>query len=170
MFKIMFSVFFLSTSALGAVLLTNNDLASPQPALFKSVVTVQTATGDVVLNPEVATTPLEQKVGMAGRRGIDLVDAMFFPFTKPDRRVVKVEDAPSLDVVLIGRDHAITMVVSRTTAFSTTEILPDEPLAGVIELKGGYAEQLGIEVGDNVKSEAFLEEPETSQPALSTTR
>lgn len=169
MFKILFSVFFLSTSTLGAVLVTNNEIASPQPQLQLKVMTITTKAGEIVMHAEVATTPFEQQVGMAGRRGIDIGEAMFFPNAKAEIETVYIRDTPSLDVLFIGEDHSVVSITRQTEAFRNSAITSLVPVSGILQMKGGYAENMGIEHGDMLRSEAFMNPPDTivDKPATS---
>ncbi len=60
-----------------------------------------------------------------------------------------------LDMLFIARSGRIVRIVERAVPRSTTPIPSGQPVRGVLELRGGTAERLGLETGDRVRHDAF---------------
>ncbi len=55
-----------------------------------------------------------------------------------------------LDIVFVGADGRITKIAERARPFDETTISAPQGVKAVVELKGGEAESLGLQVGDRV--------------------
>ena len=64
----------------------------------------------------------------------------------------------SLDMIFIRKDGRIAAVVTDTVPLSEASISPDVRASAVLEVNAGTAERLHIEVGDEVRHEAFENE------------
>jgi uncharacterized membrane protein (UPF0127 family) len=60
-----------------------------------------------------------------------------------------------LDMLFIDRDGRVVRIAERTTPLSEQGISSRRPVVAVLELAGGTAERLGIEVGSKVESPAL---------------
>ncbi|MEM8637874.1 MAG: DUF192 domain-containing protein [Cyanobacteria bacterium P01_G01_bin.54] len=116
---------------------------------------------------EVARTPRQQALGLMHRDRDSLPDnqGMFFPFERVRRAQFWMKNVRfSLDMLFIqrGKVVAIAANVPPCVIEPCPVYGPNTPVAGVIELAGGRAERLKIEVGDAIQIE-FL--PEAAQPS-----
>jgi uncharacterized protein len=55
-----------------------------------------------------------------------------------------------LDMVFVGEDRRIVKIIANARPFSLDLLSSDVPVIAVLEIRGGEAQQLGIEVGDRV--------------------
>jgi uncharacterized membrane protein (UPF0127 family) len=156
MFRLLFVSAFAFTSLLGFALVTNSDLAYPQTELSRVELKVQTDGGLVRLRPEVASTPLEQQVGMMGRLDLKADDAMLFPRQRPEKASFWMKNTPSsLDLVFIAPDMTVESIRFAAEPFSETPIESRGPVVAVLEVPAGLASKLGIHAGDHVDSPAL---------------
>lgn len=156
MLRLLFVSAFAFTSLLGFALVTNSDLAYPQTELARAEFKVQTDAGLVRLHPEVASTPLEQQVGMMGRLDLKDGDAMLFPRQRAERASFWMKNtASSLDLVFIAPDMTIESIRFAAEPFSEAPIESRGPVVAVLEVPAGLASKLGIHTGDHVDSPAL---------------
>ena len=55
-----------------------------------------------------------------------------------------------LDMVFVGNDGRIAKIIADAKPFSLDVLSSDVPVIAVLELRGGEAAQLGLQVGDKV--------------------
>ena len=55
-----------------------------------------------------------------------------------------------LDILFVGKNGRIAKIAARAHPFDETTIPAPGPVEAVVELRGGEAQQLGLEVGDRV--------------------
>lgn len=105
---------------------------------------------------EVADTVEEQRRGLMFRPALADDRGMLFAPYPPEGGAPKVasfwmKDTPSpLDIVFIRADHSIAAIAENTAPFSEAPVSSGEPVAAVLELRGGRAAELGIAEGDRV--------------------
>lgn len=100
---------------------------------------------------EVARTETEQAKGLMFRQTLGSDDGMIFPFNPPRPASFWMKDTMiALDIVFIRPDGTIARIADNATPYSLDPIPEAEPVAGVLEIAGGRAAQLGIEEGDHV--------------------
>lgn len=105
---------------------------------------------------ETAATSEEQARGLMFRTNIPADGGMLFsPYPgdggPPREASFWMKDTPSpLDIVFIRADGTIARIAENTTPFSETPIGSGEPVAAVLELRGGRTTELGIAEGDTV--------------------
>lgn len=105
---------------------------------------------------ETATTSEEQARGLMFRTSIPADGGMlFYPYPgdggPPREASFWMKDTPSpLDIIFIRADGTIARIAENTTPFSETPIASGEPVAAVLELRGGRTAELGIVEGDSV--------------------
>ena len=113
--------------------------------------TIGTATRKHVFKVEIARTEAEQARGLMFRDRLAPDRGMIFPMV-PARYAsfwMKNTLIP-LDMVFIRSDGTIARIAARTTPLSLAPVSSGEPVAAVLEIAGGRAEQLGISVDDKV--------------------
>lgn len=100
---------------------------------------------------EVASTPEEQAKGLMFRTTLGADEGMIFPYDgkKPASFWMKNTPLP-LDIIFVGPDHRITNIAN-AEPYSLTPLPSQGPVLGVLELRGGRAEELGIKPGDLVE-------------------
>ncbi|NET09134.1 MAG: DUF192 domain-containing protein [Symploca sp. SIO2B6] len=142
---------------------TNESLSSPPPSSSRAQslpITAQTTLNNIVIDLEVATTPSQQAIGLMYRPSLSDNHGMLFPFS-PARPVnfwmrnVEI----NLDMVFIYGGEVIAIasqVPPCRTEVCPTYGPPGIPVDFVLELRGGRAGELGIELGDSVPI-TFLE-------------
>lgn len=105
---------------------------------------------------EVAATPAEQARGLMFRTDIGADGGMLFHPYPSDGRPPReasfwMKDTPSpLDIIFIRADGTIARIAENTTPFSEVPVTSGEPVAAVLELRGGRTAELGIAEGDRV--------------------
>lgn len=120
-------------------------------------VTITSANGPHVFTVETARTAAEQERGLMYRT--DLADdggMLFAPYPPeggpPREANFWMKNTPSpLDIIFIRADHSIARIAENAVPFDQTPIPSGEPVAAVLELKGGRASALGIAEGDKVR-------------------
>ncbi|MFL6830180.1 MAG: DUF192 domain-containing protein [Sphingomicrobium sp.] len=113
--------------------------------------TIHSATGDHRFTVEIAASPQEQERGLMFRRSLDPDHGMIFPY-EPSRDVafwMKNTLIP-LDMIFIRSDGTIVRIVT-AKPLSLDTVPSGEPVAAVLELRGGRAGELGIREGDIAK-------------------
>lgn len=115
---------------------------------------------------EVTRTPQQQQLGLMYRPELPPNRGMLFSFDPPRpvgfwMKNVKIH----LDMIFLydGKVQAIAADVPPCTAEPCPTYGPAVPIDRVIELRGGRAAELGLEVGDRVRVE-FLDEETTPIP------
>jgi uncharacterized membrane protein (UPF0127 family) len=132
------------------------DANEATPATIVTV-TIASANGPHVFTVEAARTAAEQERGLMYRT--DLADdggMLFAPYPPeggpPREATFWMKNTPSpLDIVFIRADHSIARIAENAVPFDETPIPSGEPVAAVLELKGGRAAALGIAEGDKVR-------------------
>jgi uncharacterized membrane protein (UPF0127 family) len=98
----------------------------------------------------------EQRKGLMYRRTMPANAGMLFLYDNGSRVTMWMSNTYiPLDMLFIAADGRITHIVERTVPMSTELIGSNGPVRAVLELNGGTASRLGIEVGDKVRHPAF---------------
>jgi uncharacterized membrane protein (UPF0127 family) len=105
---------------------------------------------------ELARTREQHRRGLMYRREMAADHGMLFIYgrTQPVAMWMKNTFIP-LDMLFIKPDGRIVRIAERTVPKSTQAIPSGEPVRAVLELRGGTADRLGIEVGDRVRHPVF---------------
>ncbi|OAO05108.1 hypothetical protein A8B75_04710 [Sphingomonadales bacterium EhC05] len=101
---------------------------------------------------ELAKTQAEQAQGLMFRTEMAPDRGMIFPFSQ-DRMAsfwMKNTVIP-LDIIFIRRDGTIESIAANTIPYSLAPVQSGEPVAAVLELIAGRAQELNIQPGDMVK-------------------
>ena len=102
---------------------------------------------------EVASTPLQQRIGLMQRPALPPLRGMWFPFDRPQPlRFWMFNTLAPLDMVFVrdSRVLAIEADVPVCPALPCPGYGPSQLSDGVVELRAGEAKRLGITVGDPV--------------------
>jgi len=102
---------------------------------------------------EVASTPMQKRIGLMQRTTLPPLRGMWFPFDqRQPLRFWMLNTLAPLDMVFIrdGRVMAIEADVPVCPALPCRGYGPSEPSDGVVELGAGEVRRLGIQVGDQI--------------------
>ncbi len=118
-------------------------------------VTIKSANGTHRFSVEAAKTEADQQRGLMFRTDIAKDGGMLFapypPSGPPREASFWMKNTPSpLDIIFIRADRTIAHIAENTTPFSETQVESGEPVAAVLELRGGRAAELGINEDDLV--------------------
>lgn len=146
-------LFFACTSTLGLTLMAKPEVGAPQSELKKTQVVIETARGDVTLKPEVATTPLEQEIGLMGRTRAGGRSGMYFPLPRPGTVEVDTSGVGfPVDILFVAPDGRIAKIERMARAGSSIEFKSPGSVNAYLQLEGGRARKLGIRAGDVLKA------------------
>ncbi|GAA0728115.1 DUF192 domain-containing protein [Sphingomonas japonica] len=136
---------------------TSNSAATAAAADELVEVTITTADGDKRFRVETARTAAEQAQGLMYRTDIpDDGGMLFHPYppdgTGPREASFWMKNTPTpLDLLFIRADGSIARIAENAAPFSEAQIRSGEPIAAVLELKGGKAAENLISPGDKVR-------------------
>lgn len=100
---------------------------------------------------EVARTEAQQSRGMMFRDRLAPNRGMMFPFAVPRRASFWMRDTPnSLDLIFVGTDGRIESIAADAVPMNETPMTSIGVVAGVLEIAGGRAAELGLQPGDRV--------------------
>ena len=122
----------------------------PQTGLERVILTIHSANGAHRFDVEVAETFEQQQTGLMYRRSLGPDRGMIFPMDPPrDASFWMHNTLIPLDIVFIRPDRRIARI---TTArpLDDSPVPSGEPVAAVLEIRGGRAAELGIRAGDRV--------------------
>lgn len=133
------------------------DTAGNQTAVSgKLAVTITSGNGAHVFQVERAVTPAEQERGLMYRTDLtDMGGMLFWPYPAdggaPRVASFWMKNTPSsLDIVFIRADGTIAHIAENAVPHDETPLSSEEPVAAVLEVKGGRTAALGIADGDTV--------------------
>ena len=115
--------------------------------------TVQRGARALNFRVEIARTRAEQTRGLMYRQKMGPDEGMIFPFVPPREGVafwMKNTVIP-LDIIFIGPDHRILNIAAQAVPYSLDPLPSAGVTAGVLEINGGRAAELGIRPGDKVE-------------------
>jgi uncharacterized protein len=119
-------------------------------------VTLVTATGEHVIDAEIAETAEQKARGLMFRTSMPEQAGMLFPFGGPKEVTMWMRNTyVSLDMVFIRADGLVHRIESRTEPLSERIIASGGPVTAVLELAAGVAERLHLKPGDRVRHPHF---------------
>jgi len=99
----------------------------------------------------IADTPARQEQGLMFVRDLPADEGMLFPEDSPQVAHFWMKNTYiPLDMVFVGKDGRIAKIIANAHPFSLDLLSSDVPVIAVLELRGGEAAQLGLQVGDRV--------------------
>lgn len=151
-----------AAGCLATVEADTRDAAAQNSSMAQMLpIEAKTTLGSETIFLEVARTPRQQGLGLMYRTELPPTRGMLFPFDPPRRVNFWMKNvAINLDMIFL-RDSQIVAIaadVPPCTQDPCPLYGPAEPVDGVIELAGGRAAQLGLEVGDRAPIE-YLDTP-----------
>ena len=125
--------------------------AGAQTGLMTSPLTIHSADGDHRFTVEVAATPEQQETGMMFRRSVAGDRGMIFPYDPPQEVAFWMKNTlVPLDMVFIRADGRIGRIAANAVPQSLDPVPSGQPIAAVLEIRGGRSAELGIREGDRV--------------------
>ena len=105
---------------------------------------------------EVADTREEQARGLMFRNVIEPTQGMLFEFGGEEIRSIWMKNTSVfLDVLFVRSDGRILKIEHSARPYSLRSITSEAPVAAVLEIAGGRANELDIKPGDRVQHEYF---------------
>ena len=99
----------------------------------------------------IADTPERQQQGLMFVRDLPAGQGMLFPQDAPRVANFWMKNTYiELDLVFIGTDGHIVKIIERAQPFKLDSLSSDRPVSAVLEIKGGEATRLRVQVGDRV--------------------
>ena len=130
--------------------------ASIGPNAPTEVLTIETHQGQVRLNVEIADDEAERNRGLMYRDPLPDDRGMLFHFQEPEHASFWMRNTPSsLDIIFIGVDGRILNIADHTTPYSDAPVPATGLTRGVLELRAGRAQELGLRPGDRVRHRIF---------------
>lgn len=125
--------------------------ATSQYGLTLLPLTIATDQGEHIFTVELAETIDQQARGLMFRTELDADKGMIFPFPTPKQASFWMKNTViPLDIIFIREDGTIESIAANTTPYSLDSVSSGEPVAAVLELRGGRAAELGITPGAKV--------------------
>jgi uncharacterized membrane protein (UPF0127 family) len=123
---------------------------TPQTGLAQVPLTIRSANGEHRFTVEVAATPAEQERGLMFRPSVGPDEGMIFPYNPPVNATFWMKNTlVALDMVFIRADGTIARI-AHAVPLTLDPVPAGEPVAAVLEIRGGRAAELGIREGDAV--------------------
>jgi Uncharacterized conserved protein len=141
-------------AVLTAIFLLAFSHAQAQQSFSQEELLIQTRSGKAhTFTVELALTVEQRAQGLMHRQSMPLDHGMLFDFGETRPVSMWMQNTPlPLDMLFIQRDGTISHIHRKAVPFSQTIIDSRGPVYFVLELNGGRAASLGIEVGDRVMS------------------
>jgi len=117
---------------------------------------IASKTGVHVFSVEIADNDAEREKGLMYRRELPEGRGMLFDFHREQEVSFWMQNTYiPLDMIFIRGDGRIFRIAENTEPLSTRLVPSGGPVRAVLEVIGGTARKLGIEVGDRVASPIF---------------
>lgn len=143
----------------------NRTPEPPPPPLFSTTASTRALrpTTTIELNGqrlhlESATTPEEQALGLGSISFLSSNEGMLFPFNPPTEPTFWMKGMRfPIDILwvrngkIVGIEHMVPPPLPGQTDSELTQYTPPSPIDSVIELKGGWAKEHKLLVGNEVK-------------------
>ena len=114
--------------------------------------TIHSSTGNHRFTVDVAATPEEQQRGLMFVESLAPDRGMIFPYDPPrDIAFWMKNTLIPLDMVFVRADGTIARIAANATPLSLDPVPSGEPVALVLEIRGGRAAELGVREGDRVE-------------------
>ena len=138
-------------AASGSVALAGSATVHPISGLAVIPLSVTTLGKVHRFRVEIARSDADQEKGLMFRTTMGADEGMIFPMQPPRSAAFWMKNTViPLDIIFIGSDHRILNIAANAVPYDETPLPSAGPAAGVLELNGGRAAQLGIGPGDRV--------------------
>ena len=130
--------------------------ASAQTSFERTSLEIESASGTLNFEVELASTPEQRRQGLMFRESLAADQGMLFDFgdTVPVTMWMRNTLIP-LDMLFIDADGRIARIVADTEPLSDAVIGSGDPVRAVLELAAGTSAELGIAIGDRVVHPIF---------------
>ncbi|MEM8822481.1 MAG: DUF192 domain-containing protein [Pseudomonadota bacterium] len=109
--------------------------------------------GTVRFQAELALTPEEHARGLMFREEMARLSSMLFVFPQPRERTFWMRNTLiPLDIIFLDDSGTITRIHENAVPLDETVIPSNGPARAVLEINGGLAADLGLAVGDELRS------------------
>ncbi len=126
--------------------------AHPVSGLKVIPLTVVSGTKRHLFKVELAASDDEQEKGLMFRTAMGADEGMIFPMNPPRPAAFWMRNTViPLDIIFIGEDRRILNIAANAVPYDERPLPSRGQAAGVLELIGGRAAQLGIAPGDKVE-------------------
>ncbi len=103
---------------------------------------------------EIADDDYKTQTGLMYRSGMDKEQAMLFIFNEEQPRSFYMKNTEfSLDIIFIDSHNKIVSIGEEATPYSLESIPSTKPAQYVLEINGGLANELDIQIGDSIQWE-----------------
>jgi uncharacterized protein len=141
---------------LGLLSLGLAHAAGAQVSFEQSSLTVETASGPVDFDVELAISPEQRRHGLMFREHLESDQGMLFDFGRTGTVTMWMRNTfIPLDMLFIAEDGRIARIVADTQPLSDAVIGSGGPVRAVLELAAGTSAAQGIAVGDQVVHPIF---------------
>lgn len=129
--------------------------AHTPPAALETL-SIDTAGGPVTFKVEIADSDAEREQGLMFRTSLAPDAGMLFEWPTAAQRAFWMKNTYiPLDIIYIGVNGRILSIAAMAEPFSEDPIPSHGAALGVLEIAGGRAAELGIEIGDQVHHRIF---------------
>jgi uncharacterized membrane protein (UPF0127 family) len=128
-----------------------SELQPSEAGLQQVPLSIRTSEATHEFVVEIAETGAQQAQGLMFRTELAADKGMIFPF--PEDRVASFwmkNTVIPLDIIFIRRDGTIESIAANTTPYSLAPVRSRGPIATVLEIAAGRADELGVRPGDMV--------------------
>jgi Uncharacterized conserved protein len=117
---------------------------------------VVTASGEHDFLVEIADDDSERQRGLMERAPLADDRGMLFQFQDVRPRGFWMHNTPSpLDIIYVAPDGRVVSLVKNAEPLNDRPYPSGQPASGVLELRGGRSDEIGLVVGDTVKHPFF---------------
>ena len=115
--------------------------------------------GEARFSVEIADDPQERAVGLMNRRSMPASSGMLFVYPRPQALSFWMRNTLiELDMLFVDPAGVIRFIHERAQPLDETPIRGGDGLTHVLEINGGLARMLGIDVGDTLRHPSFAAE------------
>ncbi|MEL6103701.1 MAG: DUF192 domain-containing protein, partial [Pseudomonadota bacterium] len=116
--------------------------------------------GEVRFNVEIADDPQERSQGLMFRETLPRSSGMLFIYDRPQRLSFWMRNTLiPLDIIFVDPTGVVRHIHHEAVPLDETPITGGDGLIAVLEINGGLARALGIDVGDELRHPAFADGP-----------
>ncbi|MEO9599929.1 DUF192 domain-containing protein [Parasphingorhabdus sp.] len=129
----------------------NSELPLSEAGLNQVPLNIQSSQATHAFVVEVAESSAQQAQGLMFRTKLASDKGMIFPFAEDRVASFWMKNTViSLDIIFIRRDGTIESIAANTVPYSLAPVRSNGPIATVLEIAAGRANELGIAPGDTV--------------------
>lgn len=137
-------------SVVGAAL-ADVQHAPPSVTFERSVVVLETGSGQYPITVEIADTPNERALGLQYRQALAVDAGMLFDFKDSQPVAMWMKNTlVSLDMIFLDDEGHIIAIAQHTTPLSLQTISSPQPARAVLEVNAGLSQRIQLRPGDTV--------------------